>query len=161
MEQNEILENEQLDETQKYIDAIQEMKKTSVSRDEYDRIRDENKKLLESLVNGKSIENASAEATKPDIKELRDKFMHSSNMSNLEYWKTTLELRDAIIEQTGADPFLPYGQKIAPTADDVQKANNVASVVKECIEYADGDSAIFTNELQRRTVDTAPARPRR
>lgn len=159
MEQNEILETEQIDETQKYIDAIQEMKKTSVSRDEYDRIRDENTKLLNSLVNGQAYENTSAEVTKPDVTELRKAW--GKEASNLQFWENTLSLRDAIIAEGGKDPFLPYGQKIQPTEEDVLKAEKVATVIKECINYADGDSAIFTNELQRRTIDVAPARVRK
>ena len=45
--------------------------------------------------------------------------------------------------------------KIVPTTEDIECANRVAEVVKECIEYADGDSQLFTNELNRRTVDVA------
>lgn len=155
-----IMENETMDETQKYIDAINEMRKTSVSREEYDKIRDENKKLLDTLVQGKTIENTSTEVTKPDINELRN-ILFNKDLSNLDYWKNVLDLRTAIIEDGGNDPFLPYGQKITPTGEDVQKANQVAAVVQECIDYADGDSAIFTNELQRRTIDVMPTMRRK
>ena len=30
--------------------------------------------------------------------------------------------------------------------------------MKECVEYADGDSELFTNELMRRTNDAMPAK---
>ena len=43
----------------------------------------------------------------------------------------------------------------AKSRSDYEAAERVATVVRECIEYAKGDSAVFTNELQRRTVDTA------
>ncbi len=154
-----ITTTETLDETQKYLDTITDLKRNSVSRVEYDKIRDENKKLLETLVNGGTLE-ASTEATpKADIKELRHKFLNTE-MSNLDFWKTTLDLRDAIIESGDKDPFLPFGQKIAPTPEDRQKAENVAAVVRECIDYSAGDPEIFTNELQRRTIDVMPARRR-
>lgn len=51
------------------------------------------------------------------------------------------------------DPFLPVGNQIAPTDDDIAAAERVAKVLQECVDYADGDSAVFTNELQRRTID--------
>lgn len=150
---------ETIDETQKYLDAISDLKQNSVSRAEYDKIRDENKKLLETLVNGGSIE-ASTEATpKHSIEELRGNIF-GKELSNLDYWTNVLELRTALMENGDKDPFLPYGQKIQPTEEDVAKANKVAAVVQECINYAQGDSAIFTNELQRRTIDIMPTRRR-
>ena len=49
------------------------------------------------------------------------------------------------------DPFLPMGAQIAPTADDEAKAEKAAQIYQECIDYADGDSKLFTQELMRRT----------
>ena len=43
------------------------------------------------------------------------------------------------------------GAQISPTAEDVQVAEKVAQIYQECVDYADGDSALFTQELQRRT----------
>lgn len=152
---------EQTNENQKYLDAIAELKKNSVSRAEYDKIRDENTMLLNSIVSGKTTETASAEeANKPTIEEMRKKIFKTEGLSNLEYWQNVLDLRDALIERGDKDPFLPYGQKIAPNEEDISKAENVSKVVRECIEYADGDSQLFTNELQRRTNEVMPARRR-
>ena len=60
------------------------------------------------------------------------------------------------MKQGAPDPFIPIGKNIAPTAEDVQKAENVVNAVRSCLEYADGDSEAFTNELQRITVDAMP-----
>ena len=38
-----------------YISAISEMKKNSVTRESYDKLKSENKQLLDALVNGKEI----------------------------------------------------------------------------------------------------------
>lgn len=148
-------ENEDI---QKYIDTIADMRRNSVSREEYDRVRGENKQLLTTIASGQTLESGSTEpAPKPDIKALRaELFNGDCQLSNLEYWQKALTLRQAIMDEGGKDCFLPHGSKIAPTEEDVMKANRVAQVVGECIEYADGDSAIFTNELQRRTVDNIP-----
>ena len=102
-----------------------------------------------------------ADAVCPDgyIENVKDKnldWQNGEDELNLEYVKTAVELRDALIAQGQKDPFLPYGEGILPTAEDVECANRVANVYKECIEYADGDPDIFTSELQRRTVDAGP-----
>jgi len=145
------------EDIQKYLDTINELKNNTVSRAEYEKIRTENKQLLTTLVEGRALENSSTEDTsKPTAAELRKElYSDNSNLTNLDYWQKTLDLRDLVIKETGKDPFLPYGKKIAPTAEDVEAANRVAEVVRECIDYADGDSRIFTNELDRRTIDTA------
>ena len=59
------------------------------------------------------------------------------------------------------DPFLPQGKQIAATSDDIKSANRVAEALKDCVEYANGDSQLFTNELQRITRDVIPAARRR
>ena len=64
-----------------------------------------------------------------------------------------MELRKQLIAKGEPDPFLPVGQQIQPTDFDIQTADKVASVLQECVDYADGDSEVFTNELMRRTID--------
>ena len=74
-------------------------------------------------------------------------------LNNLEWTKNALELREALISEGQPDPFLPIGKQIMPTDEDIQAADKVASVLQECIEYAEGDPSVFTNELQRRMID--------
>lgn len=141
-----------------YIETIKKLKETTVSKEEYEKLVADNKKLIETLANGGTIEKE--EPKKVDIKALREKlYSDDVNMSNLEFCSTALELRDEIIKQGGGDPFLPVGKQIAPTAEDVQKANQVAEALKSCIDYAEGDSAVFSNELQRITIDAMPQIP--
>ena len=139
-----------------YVAAIKELKDSTVPKNQYEKLKEENKKLLQSLINGESIEGAEASSV-PDVKELRKElFNGDAQLTNLEYVTKALELRDQLIAEGKPDPFLPYGEKIAPTNEDVEAANRVAKVLKECVDYADGDSSIFTNELQRVMIDTAP-----
>lgn len=147
-----------------YIDAIAKLKASSVDRSEYEAVRAENKKLLESLVNGTKIETDEQEQgpTYRDPQEIRKELFNVDNpLSNLEYVTKAIELRDTLIAKGERDPFLPYGQNISPTEDDIKKANNAAEVFKHCIEYADGDDEVFTNELQRLTDDAMPLRGRK
>jgi uncharacterized protein YjhX (UPF0386 family) len=131
------------------------MKQNSVDRSVYDKLKSENKQLLDALVNGKEIEISKEEPV--DIAKLRkDLFNKDGHMSNLEYVSNALKLRDALIEKGERDPFLPYGDKVNLTAEHYDKAEQVATVLRECVEFADGDSGIFTAELQRRTKDVMP-----
>lgn len=134
-----------------YIAAIKELKENSVDRAKYDQLKAENKKLLDSIVNGSSIEMPAKEEKK-SIEELRAAYL-KEDQSNLEYITNTLALREAIIAEGKPDPFLPVGEQIMPTDEDVATANKVAQILQECVDYAEGDSAVFTNELQRRMVD--------
>lgn len=153
----ENFDDQETDTAPDYISAIKEMKANSVDRSVYDKLKSENKQLLDALVNGKEIEFSKEEPV--DIVKLRkDLFNKDGHMSNLEYVSTALKLRDALIEQGERDPFLPYGEKVNLTAEHYDKAETVATVLKECVEFADGDSGIFTAELQRRTKDVMPMR---
>lgn len=140
-----------------YIAAINEMKQNSVSKAEYDKVQEENKKLLKALVNNEQIDVPKEEPA--DIKELRAKlFNEESGLSNLEYVETALKLRKALIDSGERDPFLPVGSKVQPDYDMVEKAEAVAKGLQEIVDFADGDAGIFNAEYQRRVVDTMPAR---
>ena len=137
------------DNTQDYLAAIKELKQNSVDRSEYNKLKAENKKLIDAVVNGQSID-VEAGPKYRDVNEIREElFNHEHN--NLDYVKLALELRSTLIAKGEADPFLPMGSQISPTPDDVEKADKVAAVYQECIDYADGNSELFTQELMRRT----------
>lgn len=141
-----------------YIEAIKEMKQNTVDKEAYLKLKEENKKLLNSLVNGEQIEQNQEQAV--DINELRSK-LFNKEQSNLDYISNALKLRNELIKRGEKDPFLPYGKDLFPTNEDIATANRVAESLQECVDYADGNSDIFTNELQRIMVDTAPVRNRR
>lgn len=155
--------NNGLDTSQDYIATIMAMKANSVSKDDYEKLKAENRQLLTTLVEGGQIEN-------PEVKEVvdiaalrKELFNEDCSLTNLEYIKKTLKLRDALIENGEPDPFLPVNSKNSPTIDEINTAEKCAEIFKECIEYADGNSEIFTQELMRRTSDSMPmsARTRR
>ena len=156
---NSVSQQENVEQdTNNYIEAIKEIKANSVSKQAYDKLREENKQLLDSLINGKEIE-LPKQKEPVDIDKIRSKlFDEDRPLSNLEYVSNALKLRDELLERGERDPFLPYGQNISPTDEDITKAERVATVMKECLEYADGDSELFTNDLMRRTNDAMPAK---
>ena len=144
------------DNTQDYIAAIKELKQNSVDRSEYNKLRAENKRLIDAVVNGQpgQEEQVVVKHSKEQIDDLRnDLFNSPRELNNLEFITKAMELREALMENGEPDPFLPVGKQISPTRDDIEGAEKVAQVYKECIEYAEGDSEVFTNELMRRTRD--------
>ena len=144
------------DNTQDYLAAIKELKENSVNRSEYEKLRAENKKLIDAVVNGQpgQEEQVVVKHSKEQIDDLRnDLFNSPRELNNLEFITKAMELREALMENGEPDPFLPVGKQISPTRDDIEGAEKVAQVYKECIEYAEGDSEVFTNELMRRTRD--------
>lgn len=149
-------QNEQTNEYQTYIDEIQNLKENTVSKDQYEKKCEENRKLIQSLANGTPLPGAEQEPPKPSIDELRKKLANGDQLSNLEYVKTVLALRNSLIEKGEQDPFVPQGANVKPEATDWATAQRVADAFQSCVDYADGDSEIFTTELKRITKDSAP-----
>ena len=140
------------DMTPDYLAAINELKQNSVDRTKYDELKAENKKLLDSIVNGQVIEVMADEPKVREVAEIREELFNHEH-SNLDYVKLALELRSTLISKGEPDPFIPVGKQISPTREDIEAAERCAQVYQECIDYAEGDSALFTQELMRRTRD--------
>lgn len=139
-----------------YIAAINEMKQNYVPKEKLQKVQAENKQLLDALVSGKQIELPQNKTEKPTIQEMRNKlFTADSNATNLEYVSNILELRTALIDAGERDPFLPVGDQVTLTADHYTKAEQVADLLQSCVDFADGDSGIFTAEYQRRVKDAS------
>lgn len=143
-----------------YVAAIQELQNNSVSKEQYNKLRSENKKLLDALVNGQQIDLPKEEPV--DIEALRSKLFNSeTDLNNLEYVDTALKLRKALIDQGEPDPFVGCGSKIQITNDMYDSAERVAEGLQYCVDFADGDSGIFTAQLQRITKDVIPGSRKR
>ena len=94
MQENQNQENmrtevEVVDNTD-YIEAIQSLKQNSVDKAKYDALRLENKKLIQSLVNGEVVENPFEKKEvhrDEEIAQLRKELFGDNNksMTNLEY----------------------------------------------------------------------------
>ena len=159
MAEEEKIEEKGVD-VQKYIDQIKEMQEKMVPKELLDEAKEENQKLLRSLVEGKKQEEDEEEEQKPTIEELRKKAFGPGceNLTDLEYVKTICDLRDLVKEETGIDAFVPEGRKYSPDANDIFCAEKVYNGFRHCLEVADGDNAIFMNEMSRITKDGLPLR---
>ena len=140
---------EQIDNNQ-YIEALNQLKANSVDKADYDKLKAENKKLLDSIVNGTEVALPANE--KESIDDLRKKLANSSedNLSSLEYAETALKLRQRLLEEGQEDPFVARGSQYSPTQLDCDRANRVAAVLQDCIDNAEGDAATFLAELKKR-----------
>ena len=142
-----------------YIATIQQLKETTVPKAKFEKAIADNKKLLDALVNGgEGAPSVAKPITRDNDSIKRDR--QRDNISNLEFIKDALELRANLLNSGKPDPFLPIGEKIVPDDHDIECANRTAKVFQECVDYAQGDSDVFTNELRRRTIDTGLPRHR-
>lgn len=134
-----------------YVAAIQQLQNTTVSKEVYQKLRVQNQKLLDALVSGQQIEIA---AEKPaDIGQLLTTYLTAENANNLQTVKTALALRKAQMDAGYQDPFLPQGSHAQITDQTRAKAERVAQGFQHCVDFADGDPAVFTARYQSITKD--------
>lgn len=138
-----------------YIDRIKTLKANSVSLEEYNRVREDNKKLLDSLLNGENtvvVKNeAPAEEEKVDIQGLRNELYGGRyDGTDLDYITKVLKLRKAIMDTGAPDPAVSSGNKVQAEEADYENCQSVCDQLQEIVDYADGDSQVFRAELMRR-----------
>lgn len=135
--------------SQQYIDAIREMQKNSVSKEKYAKLEAENKQLLDTLVNGGTIEQVVVE---PEVttNDLRKKIAGSdkTKINNLDYMTTLLELRNRRLEEDGDDIFAQNN-----SYEERTKAERVAAIYQHCVDISNGDPDAFDREFQSRLVE--------
>lgn len=133
-----------------YIDIINKLKADSVSKEEYERVVKDNKVLAENLAFSKaSPEEEKTPPTTEDITKLRERFVSSHNESNLDFIRNVLDLRDAILETGGRDPFLPTNTDYVENEADQAKCQAIADGLRQMVDYSDKDAALFNSELKR------------
>lgn len=137
---------------QNYIEAINKLKSTTVSKEKYDQLKEENANLLNSLINGNQVTAVTESEAKPTAAELR-KELFTKEHNDLEYAKLTLQLRDAVKEETGVDCFVSNSTLQPAKDEDYASAEKVAKVLQECIDNSNGDNGIFMAHLTNRIND--------
>lgn len=144
---------------QEYLDEIEHLRDTTVSKEEYAKLKATNNELLKRLAKG-DFDPQQEKPEEVDLNALR-KSIFQGSVTNLEYVKNALKLREEIIKKEGKDIFLPYGHNYTASQEDIDKAQNVADVLQECVEESDGNSQVFTAILQSRLNEPAFVRYRR
>lgn len=154
MEEEKVLEQqtEQKITAEDYLNNLSALKNTTVSKEEYTRLMEENKKLADALANGLPYEQkGDTEEEKVDVDALRKNlFVNPKYNSDLEFFNDLLTLRKGIMEEGGVDPFLPTNPEYIPNEVDSERAQFIADEIQNAIDYAQGDKEVFRVELQRR-----------
>ena len=160
--EKEILENDNVVENDegenKYIEAIADLKKNSVSKEDYEKLENENAKLLKALIDGEQIVAETGKAENVDVDKRieglrKELYVDDSDLSDLEIASKTLELRKLIIDRDGEenDPFLPTG--ITPTSYDIEKAQLVAQELQDAVDKAEGSDEVFRGHFVSKIKD--------
>lgn len=137
-----------------YVENLRKLREKSVSREEYERLLNENKVLADAIANCDYSDNSESEPERisdEDIAKLRARVIKpNSHRNDLEFFEDALELRDAILKNGGGDIFLMSNSDYSPTEADRDEAEAIATSLRECIDFSEGDAKLFENELMRR-----------
>jgi hypothetical protein len=143
---------------QEYIDQINELKRNTVSREAYDRIKEENRTLLSNIVSGAGVkqdaENAEPVISTSDL--IKNTYLHNNMGSDIATVKNMLEIRERLMANGGRDPWVGGGNNLIasdkqyqPTQADYAEAERQAEALKHCLEMANGDEALFHQFIVR------------
>lgn len=149
MNENEkVLDNQlETDTANDYIETINQLKANSVSKEEFLKLKAENKQLLNAIATNQNIEVAAE--PKRDIAELRKEiFQNHSKLSNRELVSDIMELYDRELEN-GVNIFMPTDPNYIPTTDDVTQIDNMVAGMKSALEIAGNSDLIFNQEMER------------
>ena len=163
MQENPNLESQDnTEDNNQYIETIKELKENTVSKEKYKKLEEENRKLLESVINGQPGTNKAPTETIEQKKERYNNLKVDISQSqergytNLEYTKKALELRKVAMELGKQDPFLPLN----PTELDIQTANRVAEKFQDMIDEAEDDPEVYRN-LTNKIIRDDPKIPKK
>lgn len=128
------------------LEEIKNLKANTVSKEEYNKLREEKKQLMRQIINGGGTTESEETV---DLEEIRKSlFENPEDLSDLEFWKKTLALRNERLEKEGVDVFLPKGKKTRYSNMDKESANHVAETIQYFIDEANGSPQVFSALLR-------------
>ena len=138
------LEKQELETADDLLKDISDVKKNMVSKEEYDRVLKDNQKYKHALLTG--VTEVVVEPPKP-ASELKKEYAESikNGVSNAKGFETALKLREAVINETGNDPFMTE----ALTKIDPNFGERVAEQLSGILEQSEGDPTMFNAILSR------------
>lgn len=159
--EEEILNNQTNDENQSemsgadYIAKVNELKKNSVPKTEYEKVLKENKELADAILNNtiQEKEDDNSQDVDAELLDLRKSLFNSENvskLSNREYIEKTLRLRDILIEKGERDPFLPTKNE---SQEDIEKAERTAKTLKNMVKESAGRDSVFNGLFEESLVE--------
>lgn len=139
-------QEEEADKDLDLLEEIKNLKKNSVSKEEYNKQVEKNKALMKQIINGGGREEKTDDPV--DINALRKEiFENPEGLSDRDFWKKTLMLRKERLEREGVDIFLPKGRKTRYTRDDLESAQHVADTIGQILEDTEENPNLFKTLL--------------
>lgn len=145
---NPELENQ---EEQNPVDIITEMRNNTVPKDKYNKLKEDNEKLMRALANGESIQVEPPKTA--NIEELRKEYFSFEGKTDVQVAKDILALREAIMERGDQDPFLPNGRGAQITEQDRHDAQAVADLLQYALDNSGDDNAVFLAQFSSKLID--------
>lgn len=138
-------EVEEVNSADLYVDNLNKIKATTVDKNAYDKLAEENKRLANALANGEYAQNKAQEVTE-DIPSLEKKIKHCKGMSDLELFTNVLKLRSARLAVDENDDIFVGQNK---SASDYANAQAFADQLQEVIEACNGDPMVFASKIRK------------
>ena len=140
------------------IKGLQAKLKNAVTKEEYDKLAEENKMLADTILNGQqSQEEQKHEPTQEELIKRHRELINSlkdQSLSDVEQVSNLIEANDILEQLTGVHGEAGINGETAPTVASV--LGNVKDTLKEWCEDAgghDGDNAVFLAKCQSNIVD--------
>lgn len=147
------------EQEQDYLEAIQNLKDNTVSKEQYEKLRAENKKLLNAVLNDQKADNKeepveTVEQLQNDLRKIKSELANAQEkgMSNLEFTSKALKYREKAMKLGLQDPFVP-NTPTGPEENDFRSAERVAEVLQKCVDEAKGNPATFRNLFEQAVRD--------
>lgn len=136
-------EGQAVDQDFELLNEVDNLRKNTVSKEEYERLQKKNKELMKRLING---EGTAQEPDDPvDLQEIRKSLFGDNveQLSNRDFWDKVLTLRHERLKNEGVDIFLPKGSKTRYTREDIESANKVDEIISQMIEDSKDNPQLF------------------
>ena len=134
-----------------YIANLQRIKESTVPREEFERLLEDNKRMANALANGLSVDNE-PEEEEIDIEAVRKYLFDECDKpkSDLAYFEKFLQLRQWTLDNKGVDVLLPCNGEYVVSQADAAEAQLIADNIQEAIDAAEGDPSVFTAIMKRK-----------
>lgn len=134
-----------------YVEALNQLKASTVDKSLLDAAREENKRLLNALATQRPVEPVQVVDNGPSKEQLAE-IIVAPGKSNLEVITASLKHREMVLAETGRDEYAMganKGGKYNPTQSQLAQAEATAEALSELVNEANGDADVFDTLLMR------------
>lgn len=133
------------------IEALKKLRENTVSKEEYDKLKADNKKLLDAFVSGEDLTEEKGSKKKTEDELLKS--IYEGKGSNMELAQDIVDLFD-MKQAQGKNIFVAsrYANTVEQNAAEAD-AQEVVKYLKNALEQADGDPTVFQAMFGSKIVD--------